>query len=87
MGKKGDVDELCPDDTCATPEGITLNDEAKTAGNISTVAFIAGGALVVGGLVLWLVPSSSDDVGASASGRGVAMAPYAQGGAQLVGRW
>lgn len=87
MGKKSDVDELCPDDTCATPEGITLNDEAKTAGNVSTAAFIAGGALVVGGLVLWLVPSSNDDVGARGPRRGVALAPYADAGLQLVGRW
>jgi hypothetical protein len=62
MSKKNEVDELCPDESKCTTEGIDINDEAKTAGTVSTVAFIAGGVLLVGGIVLWLVAPSGDDV-------------------------
>ena len=62
MSKKNRVDELCPDEKRCTAEGITTNDEAKTAGTISTIAFIAGGVLLVGGVVLWIAAPSGDDV-------------------------
>jgi len=36
------------------PAALPLHDDAVKAGNLSTIAFIAGGALVAGGVVLWL---------------------------------
>jgi hypothetical protein len=72
INKKGEVDDLCPDLNNCTEEGIAVNDEAKTAATVSTVGFIAGGALLVTGIVLWVaLPSSSDaeaSVGLSPTG-------------------
>ena len=42
-----------PNDICDAT-GLQLRDEAGTAATISTVAFIAGAALVIGGVVLYL---------------------------------
>jgi hypothetical protein len=90
MGKKSDVDELCPDATRCTVEGIAVNDEAKSAGNIATIGFIAGGALLTGGLVLWLAfPSESEQQATGRSSKGIAIRSSAAGhpGMSVVGRW
>jgi hypothetical protein len=47
-----DAKNNCP------PAAATIRDQAISAGNASTVAFIAGGALLAGGVVLWLVAPS-----------------------------
>jgi hypothetical protein len=62
MSKKNQVDDLCPDETKCTADGIAINDEAKSAGIVSTIAFIAGGVLVVGGVVVWLATPSGSEV-------------------------
>jgi hypothetical protein len=41
----------CNGDVC-DPLGVDLRDHAITSGNISTVAFIAGGALLLSGIIL-----------------------------------
>lgn len=41
------------------PEGVTLRDEALTAGNISTAGFVIGGVGLAAGLVLWLTAPSA----------------------------
>jgi serine/threonine-protein kinase len=41
------------DPNLCTSAGVTLRDDARTAGNISTVAFGVGAAALVGGIVLW----------------------------------
>jgi hypothetical protein len=47
--------------------GVSLRHDAVTFGNVSTVAFIAGGVLAAGGATLFLVaPSSHVEVGAGA---------------------
>ncbi len=38
---------------CESTAGVTLRDEARTAGTISTVAFIVGGVGLAAGAVLW----------------------------------
>lgn len=67
---KSDVDSLCPNERCPTVEAEALaasaNEDAKTAGNISTGALIGGGVFVVTGLIVWLaVP---DDEPAATTG-------------------
>jgi hypothetical protein len=42
------------------PEGIAFRDEAKSSGNTSTVAFVAGGVTIAAGLVLVLTSPSGD---------------------------
>jgi hypothetical protein len=46
-----------PNDNCSPAAG-KIRDDAITAGNASTVAFIVGGVLLAGGVVLWLVAPS-----------------------------
>jgi hypothetical protein len=51
------------------PTGVDDRKSAVSAGNVSTVAFIAGGVLAAGGATLFLVaPSSHVQVGATAGG-------------------
>jgi hypothetical protein len=58
LGKKGDASNpqnCTPDFKTCSLAGKALVDDAKSAGLVSTVAIIAGGAFAVGGLVLYLV--------------------------------
>ena len=75
--KQSEADGICSTGTCPVPPGQTadqvtkdnnakihqLTSEANTAGTISTIGFVAGGAFVAGGLVLLLTaPSSREHV-------------------------
>ncbi len=53
IGKNNEAKEKCPNEgACASQEGVDANDGAKSLGLVSTIAFGAGAALVVGGAVL-----------------------------------
>jgi hypothetical protein len=52
MSKKNDAQSLCPD-RCATQDGVSKWSDAAVAGNVSTVAFAAGGVALVAAGVLW----------------------------------
>jgi hypothetical protein len=63
----------CPKDVyafrCPTEAGTSAWNTATTAGNVSTIGFIAGGAFLTGAAVLWFTaPSSRARVGAALSG-------------------
>jgi hypothetical protein len=49
-------DEYCDGDVCSEQEGVDLMKSARTAGNISTAAFIVGGIGLGAAAVLWFVP-------------------------------
>jgi hypothetical protein len=54
----------CPTPTQCNPSGLSLTDDAKTDATISTIAFVAGGAALIGGVVLWwTAPRASSSVG------------------------
>jgi len=55
-GKESDSQKLCPTTsaTCANGNGVQENNDSKTQATVSTVAWIAGGALVAAGAVLYL---------------------------------
>ncbi|AKV03854.1 hypothetical protein AKJ09_10517 [Labilithrix luteola] len=54
---------------CPTENGASEWNAARTAGNLSTAGFIAGGVLLAGAAVLWFTaPRAHTRVGASASG-------------------
>jgi hypothetical protein len=53
ISRHDDAQKACPQ-ACADQRGVDLWNSARTAGNISTVAFIAGGVALAGGAVLWL---------------------------------
>jgi|HubBroStandDraft_6_1064221.scaffolds.fasta_scaffold37048_3 hypothetical protein len=63
--------------------GLSQRDSARSAGNVSTVAFGVGAAALVGGAVLWLTAPSS---ASHASGFNAFVAP-ALGGAVVRGAW
>jgi len=52
---------------CVGSKGLEANHDARAAGNVATALFIAGGALVAGGVTLYLVGSASDPSSASLS--------------------
>jgi hypothetical protein len=81
MNKRNEADSHCepPDHKLCDAAGVDAGDKAITAGNISTVGFIAGGLLVAAGAALWFTAPS-----------GVAIAPSAGpngGGVALSGRF
>jgi len=53
MGKSSDAKNACPNDgPCANKSAVDAADSAKTLGLVSTISFVAGGALLAGGAVL-----------------------------------
>ncbi len=59
MGANNDAKKLCPTSPCADKTGVDDNDKAKSLGTVSTIGFIAGGALLAGGVVLVLTAPSA----------------------------
>ena len=91
IAKHSDYEALCRGDVCSPAAG-PIHDDAVTAGNVSTVAFVVGGALVAGGAVLWVMAPKMSGVAASPARRGVALGvaplPAASlGGASVVGEF
>jgi hypothetical protein len=62
MNLRNEGNELCSDGRCATQAGVDVKEQAKTSGNVSTAAFIVGGACLGAGVVLWLTgkPGKTD---------------------------
>lgn len=58
MGANNDAKKLCPTSPCADKAGVDDNDKAKSLGTVSTIGFIAGGALLAGGVVVVLTAPS-----------------------------
>lgn len=59
IGKNNDSKAACPNDgPCANRDAVDANDSAKSLSTVSTIGFIAGGALVAGGAVLYLTAPS-----------------------------
>lgn len=82
MSKKADANEYCDGSECSDERGVALRDEALSAGNVSTIGFVAGGVLVAGGVVLYLTAPDSP----KRAGLAPAVAP-GFAGLELSGRW
>lgn len=54
MSKNGDVKAMCTIPACPDARGPALADEARSAATVSTIGFVAGGALLAGGVALYL---------------------------------
>lgn len=63
-------DNHCQNTVCDAT-GVTQNQDAKSSATASTIAFVAGGALLAGGAVLWFTAPSSH----AASGTALQVAP------------
>ena len=75
--------ECRPDDpNLCSKEGVALRDDARSQGNISTVAFVVGGAALAGAGI-WLLVDSGGSGKSTALAAGVRTTP---GGASLVVR-
>lgn len=60
MSLKDQSGEHCVNNLC-DPEGVTLKDDAISAGNVSTVGFVIGGIGLAAATVLWFtLPTSKD---------------------------
>jgi hypothetical protein len=77
ISKKHDAETVCPDQ-CASEAGVAAWNDAHSAGNISTVAFVVGGLGVVGGAALWFTAPSGGP------GARLGLGPS---GVQLKGAW
>ena len=66
--------------------GVTDRNDARTAGDVSTVAFIAGGVAIAGGLVLWITAPNGTKSKDSAAAPSLVLAPTL-GGAVLHGEF
>jgi hypothetical protein len=64
ISKKGDAG--CDGNQCASDARLDSYNDAQEAGTISTVAFIAGGALLATGVVLFITSGTSEDGGVNA---------------------
>jgi len=79
--------EGCAGTLCPNQSGVSLRQDALSAANVSTLAFVVGGLLATGGVVLWLVaPPATPDRAA-----GVGVSPVALGvgggGFAVAGGW
>jgi tetratricopeptide (TPR) repeat protein len=83
-----DADRDCDGNACRTQHGLDASREAARAATISTVSFIAGGALTALGIT-FLIVGSGDDA-AERETASLSLVPYAdarRAGAMLSGRW
>lgn len=64
ISQGADADKECvpPDRKRCTATGVDLGNSAMTSGNVSTIAFIAGGVLVAGGLAVYFSAPSGGTV-------------------------
>ena len=85
MSKRSDSREHCVIDSC-NATGVSLRDDAIKSGNIATIATIAGGAAVLGGLILVLTaPSGTESRERAGKIRAVPNATVGGGGFMLQG--
>jgi hypothetical protein len=72
IAKNNDAGKFCrPEDpTRCSAEGVALGQDAKTFGTVSTAAFIAGGVLAAGGVVLFLTAPSGAGTPKAGTGPG-----------------
>lgn len=62
MSKHDDAVKACPAG-CADQNGVTLWNQARSAGDLSTVGFVVGAVGLAGGAVLWFTARSSEETG------------------------
>ena len=64
FSKKNEADQACtpPDRSRCTAQGVAASDAGMRAGTISTIGFIAGGALAAGGAIIYFTAPSGSSV-------------------------
>lgn len=59
--KHDDAESHCDGGNCFDTDGVALREDARSAGNVATVAFIVGGVGLAGAAVLWFTGGPSDE--------------------------
>jgi hypothetical protein len=70
ISKNNDSKNGCTGGACSTPDAQQARDDARSAGNVSTIAFVAGGVLAATGVTLFVVGKRKN-----AETTGVSVAP------------
>jgi hypothetical protein len=77
MGRQSDMEKHCQGSVC-DPQGVKLNDQAKSAATVSTIVMGTGIAALGAAAVLWFLPSPDSSVSAApvltAGGGGLSVA-------------
>jgi len=60
ISNASDARDLCPEEQCPEPDGVTLMQDAGDAARISNIAFAVGAAALTAGLVLYLATPSQE---------------------------
>ncbi|HEY6728186.1 MAG TPA: hypothetical protein VI197_29455 [Polyangiaceae bacterium] len=64
INKNKDAKDICGDDnSCPTKKGEQLSDDAQRAALVSTIGFVAGGAALAAGAVLYLTADDGSEAG------------------------
>lgn len=79
--------ENCRTPTLCDQTGLDLTHDAKSAATVSTIAFVAGGVALAGGIVLWLTAPSSSPSSSATGLRFVPLVGSSLGGGALSGTW
>jgi hypothetical protein len=81
LSRKSDAEKVCPN-LCVDASGVNKWNDAKSAADVSTVAFLAGGLALAGGAVLWFTARTASPVGAPTAAVGIGLASL-----QVKGAW
>jgi hypothetical protein len=84
LAKKNEAGTHCDPDLACDATGVQLLHDAHVDGNVSTVAFVAGGAALAAGAVLWLMAPGS---GGTTDDRITARLGVGPSGVVLRGAW
>lgn len=85
--KYDDSLELCPSDSnVCSPQGVSLRDEARSAGNIATVAYAIGAVSLAAGAVIWLTAPKPKKAVRAPTTAELHVSPSV-GGLTMYGRW
>lgn len=79
MSKHSDAESKCPG-ACSDQSGVELWNDARSSGNISTIAFAVGGVGLVTGAILWFTAKTPSRTTAL-------QADFGPGSVQIRGSW
>jgi hypothetical protein len=68
--KHDEASKICPDPQCPDMNGVTLWNQAVSAGNIATGAFVAGAVGIAAGVTLWILGAPESPGGGTQVGFG-----------------